>query len=69
MSDIYFEKFKKTKKIDHSISMVPKTVAAQSTSTVSETNEVIARLTATEIEIAHTKDNLRKDIETMCKLA
>jgi len=44
--------------------MVPKTVAAQSASAVSETNEVITRLTATEIEITRTKNNLRKDIGT-----
>ena len=61
---IYLEKFKKAKKIGESISIVPKTIAAQSGSAASETNEVTTRLTATELEIDHTKDNLTKNIET-----
>ena len=47
-----------------SISMASKTIIAQSTSTVSKTKEVTARLTAMEREIVRTKDNLRKGIGT-----
>ena len=42
MPDIYLEKIKRTKKTDQSISMVPKTVAAQCAITAGKTNEVKA---------------------------